>query len=82
MGPNKKYHYINSVKKSDKDLLKQLLEFAGIEVTEEQCITLYSLFCDGCGTEFFAENVLKPAIIEMKIRNDTLTPEELYSYFS
>lgn len=63
----KKYHYINSFKKSDMDLLKELLRVAGIEVTDKQSVKLYSLFCNACGTEFFTDNVLKPVVDEARI---------------
>ena len=74
--------YVKSVKKTDKDLLEQILDEAGIKANKEQIIALYNLFCSALGTEYFVEVVLKPVIAEMKSKRAEgfLTLDEISKY--
>lgn len=72
--------YVRSVKKTDKDLLEQILDKAGIKADKEQIIALYNLFCNALGTEYFAEVVLKPVIAEMKFKDAGESIDNILNY--
>ena len=82
MGKSNAKVYVKSVKKTDKDLLEQILDEAGIKANKEQIIALYNLFCSALGTEYFVEVVLKPVIAEMKSKRAEgfLTLDEISKY--
>ena len=63
MKPKRKW--IRSIKASDTNILKKILDHAGISATDEQIKKLYTIFCDVCGTEYFYNVILSPVFGEI-----------------